>query len=112
VIALIHLRNDKLPNRRVELYQKATETLVDNWMSARRVTPDDWDSDEALDDLLPAMAWRLHTESSGGLIGQDDLPTTTWLTFWETGSLPPQRMCGLRRLGRWERWASGRRARK
>ncbi|MGE0126792.1 MAG: NACHT domain-containing NTPase [Blastocatellales bacterium] len=73
VTALIHLRNVKLPNRRVELYQKAAETLVDNWMSARRVTPDDWDSHEALTNLLPAIAWRLHTESSGGLIGQDDL---------------------------------------
>ncbi len=73
VISLIHLRNVKLPNRRVEFYQKAAETLVDNWMSERRVTPDDWDSDEALDALLPAVAWRLHAEASGGLINQDDL---------------------------------------
>jgi len=73
VAALIHLRNTKLPNRRVELYQRAAETLVDNWMSERRVTPDEWDADEALNDLLPAVAWWLHTEASGGLIGQDDL---------------------------------------
>jgi HEAT repeat protein len=73
VIALIHLRNVKLPNRRVELYQKAAETLVDNWMTARRVVPDDWDSEETLHDLLPAIAWTLHQQTSGGLIAQDDL---------------------------------------
>ncbi len=73
VIALIHLRNVKLPNRRVELYQKAAETLVDNWMNARRVTPDDWDPEAALKVLLPEIAWHLHTQASGGLIGQDDL---------------------------------------
>jgi HEAT repeat protein len=73
VTALIHLRNTRLPSRRVELYQKAAETLADNWMSERRVTPDDWDVDEALNKLLPAIAWRLHIEASGGLMNQDEL---------------------------------------
>ena len=73
VTSLIHRRKTKLPSRRVELYEDAAKTLADSWMSERRLTPDDWDADETLDDLLPAIAWRLHTESSGGLIGQDDL---------------------------------------
>ncbi|MGH9843298.1 MAG: HEAT repeat domain-containing protein, partial [Blastocatellia bacterium] len=73
VTALIHRRKTKLPSRRVELYEDAAKTLADSWMSERRLTPDDWNAEEALDDLLPAIAWRLHSESSGGLIGQDDL---------------------------------------
>jgi predicted NACHT family NTPase len=57
VTALIHRRKTKLPNRRVELYEDAAKTLADSWMSERRLTPDDWDADEALDDLLPAIAF-------------------------------------------------------
>jgi hypothetical protein len=41
VIALIHWRGAKLPQHRAKLYNQAAETLVDQWMSHRRVRPDE-----------------------------------------------------------------------
>jgi HEAT repeats/NACHT domain len=73
VIALIHWRGDKLPRHRVRLYRLASETLVDEWMSHRRVTPEGWDVQETMQVLLPAIAWHLHQTSSTGLIGEQEL---------------------------------------
>ncbi len=73
VIALIHFRRTKLPHQRVKLYQLAAETLVDQWMSERRVIPEEWDVPETLDVLLPAIAWHLHRTTSSGLINEQDL---------------------------------------
>ena len=73
VIALIHWRGDKLPRHRVRLYRLASETLVDEWMSHRRVTREGWDVQETMQVLLPAIAWHLHQTSSTGLIDEQEL---------------------------------------
>ncbi|MGE0822796.1 MAG: HEAT repeat domain-containing protein [Candidatus Binatia bacterium] len=73
VIALIHWRGTKLPQQRAKLYSQAAETLVDQWMSYRRVNPEGWDAQETLHLLLPAIAWHLHATTSNGLIGEQDL---------------------------------------
>jgi predicted NACHT family NTPase len=73
VIALIHFRRTKLPHQRVKLYQLAAETLVDQWMSERRVIPEEWNVQETLDVLPPAIAWHLHETTSSGLIDDRDL---------------------------------------
>lgn len=73
VIALIHWRGTKLPSHRVDLYRSAAETLVNQWMSQRRVTPEGWDARETLQVLLPAVAWHLHQSSPTGLIGEEEL---------------------------------------
>jgi HEAT repeat protein len=73
VIALIHWRGTKLPHHRAKLYGQAAETLVDQWMSHRRVNPEGWDVQETLQVLLPAVAWHLHSTTSSGLIGEQDL---------------------------------------
>ena len=73
VIALIHWRGTKLPSHRVTLYRLAAETLVDQWMSHRRVSPEGWDVQETTRLLLPAIAWHLHHTTASGLIGQEAL---------------------------------------
>ncbi|MBI3796776.1 MAG: hypothetical protein HY268_07390 [Deltaproteobacteria bacterium] len=73
VIALLHWRGTKLPHHRVTLYRMASETLVDQWMSHRRVNPEGWDVHETLQILLPAIAWHLHSTTSSGLIGEHEL---------------------------------------
>jgi hypothetical protein len=72
VIALIH-RRARLPEERVKLYQMAAETLADQWMNERRVVPEDWDAQETIRDLLPAIAWQMHRSTSSGLIGEQEL---------------------------------------
>jgi predicted NACHT family NTPase len=73
VIALIHWRGTKLPHHRAKLYSQAAETLVDQWMNQRRVSPEGWDVHETLQVLLPATAWHLHSTTSSGLIGEQEL---------------------------------------
>ncbi|MCI0490545.1 MAG: HEAT repeat domain-containing protein [Blastocatellia bacterium] len=73
VIALIHHRGTKLPRHRVKLYSQAAETLVDQWMSARRVVPEDWEVEDTIKSLLPAIAWQLHCTTSSGLMRERDL---------------------------------------
>ncbi len=60
VLALLAWRGITLPHRRVKLYAEASETLVDQWMTYRRVKPEDWDVEEIMHVLLPAIAWHLH----------------------------------------------------
>lgn len=73
VIALIHWRGTRLPHHRAKLYSLAAETLVDQWMSHRRVQPEGWDAPETMHLLLPAIAWHLHQTTSSGLINEKDL---------------------------------------
>src|SRR5262249_43598619 len=75
VIALMHWRGTKLPHHRVTLYRLAAETLVDQWMGHRRVTPEGWNTQEALRLFLPTVAWQMHHTTSSGLIGQEELHT-------------------------------------
>ena len=73
VIALVLWRGARLPDHRVTLYRLAAETLVDQWMSHRRVSPEGWDASETMHYLLPTVAWHLHHTTSTGLIGQEAL---------------------------------------
>jgi len=73
VIALVLWRGARLPDHRVTLYRLAAETLVAQWMSHRRISPEGWDAPETLQLLLPTVAWHLHHTTSTGLIGQEAL---------------------------------------
>jgi HEAT repeat protein len=73
VIALVLWRGARLPDHRVTLYRLAAETLVDQWMNHRRVSPEGWDAPETMHLLLPTVAWHLHHTTSTGLIEQEAL---------------------------------------
>src|SRR5262249_55716800 len=63
----------RLPHHRVTLYRLAAETLVDQWMSQRRVSPEGWDAQQALRLFLPTIAWHIHHTTASGLIGHERL---------------------------------------
>lgn len=90
VIALIHYRGTKLPYRRVELYERAAETLVDQWMNARRVVPEGWDPRLAMTVILPAVAWHLHAKTSSGLIEENELQGVLVKALKQAWSDPPE----------------------
>jgi|GEM_PF-3406331 energy-coupling factor transporter ATP-binding protein EcfA2 len=73
IIALIHYRGKRLPNRRVELYQVCVETLLEHWV-LQRLPSDDYlkDKDELIEVLSP-IAFRIHSTSPSGLIDEDTL---------------------------------------
>ena len=70
IIALINWRGTKLPNRRVELYQIATETLIENWPLSQRGI--DLDAEEILTILAP-IAYHIFATRSSGVIGEREL---------------------------------------
>ncbi|MDE2045922.1 MAG: hypothetical protein KGJ69_12385, partial [Thermoplasmata archaeon] len=56
IIALVNYRGMKLPDRRIELYQIATETLLENWPLRHRELRLD---SKAVTQLLEPVAWEM-----------------------------------------------------
>lgn len=76
IIALIHYQNEKLPERRVELYRLSVEALAESWNRARNLGGQALDlylGDRRLDarvvvNILGPVALWLHGNQPGGLI--------------------------------------------
>lgn len=81
IIALIHYQNEKLPERRVELYRLSVEALAESWNRARNLGGHALDldlGDRRLDarvvvNILGPVALWLHANQPGGLIEARDL---------------------------------------
>jgi hypothetical protein len=65
IIALVNLYGSKLPDRRVELYQLATETLLSNWPLKQREQKIDWKEILA---VLEPIAYHIFTTNEDKLI--------------------------------------------
>jgi len=70
IIALVNWRGRKLPNRRVELYAHAAETLIASWPYRRQGV--ELDTDRVMR-LLSPVAYRIFATRSSGDIAEDDL---------------------------------------
>lgn len=76
IIALIHYQNEKLPERRVELYRLAVEALAESWNRVRNLGGQALDlylGDRRLDarvvvNILGPVALWLHANQPGGLV--------------------------------------------
>jgi hypothetical protein len=71
IIALIHYRGKKLPNKRVELYQVCAETMLDSWILQRIPREDYLKDKDALIEILSPVAFDIHATSQRGLIDED-----------------------------------------
>jgi hypothetical protein len=71
IIALIHYRGKKLPNRRVELYQVCVETMLESWVLQRIPSEEYLKDKDALIEILSPVAFDIHTTSPRGLIDED-----------------------------------------
>lgn len=70
IIALVNYRGTKLPNRRVDLYQIASETLIENWPLRQRQLK--LDSNEIFKILEP-IAFTIFTSGKNNLIHEQEL---------------------------------------
>jgi len=70
IIALINWRGRKLPNRRVELYAHAAETLIESWPYRRAGVRLET---ERVIRLLSPLAYRIFAARSAGDITEDEL---------------------------------------
>ena len=72
IIALIHHRGLRLPNRRVELYQVCVETLLEHWVLQRLGSEDKLKDKNDIIEILSPIAFHIHSTSPSGLIGEDE----------------------------------------
>lgn len=72
IIVLMHWRGVKLPNRRVQVYQNATDTLAEYWTAQRGVT--ELDAEEVKSILAPIAHYILSSSVAGVIAHADLLP--------------------------------------
>ena len=70
IVAMIFYQSKKLPNKRVELYDIATETFLDNWVRARFKENSKFKDKGTILEILPQIAFKIHSESNKGLIDE------------------------------------------
>lgn len=72
IMVLMHWRGTKLPSRRVQVYQTATDTLIEYWTAQREGV--DLDAEEIKNILAPIAHYILSSNVSGVIAHQDLLP--------------------------------------
>ena len=83
ILALIHRNGTQMPQRRVELYQLATKTLIEDWQSGRNIAYGVQHKqlllvEDEVTALLAPLAFQMHEEKPSGLVTQGEVET--WLT--------------------------------
>lgn len=73
ILALIHRNGARLPNRRVELYELATKTLLEDWQLARGIPSSAiLEETEAMQILAPLAFW-MHSEKTRGVASEGEV---------------------------------------
>ena len=83
ILALIHRNGTQMPQRRVELYQLATKTLIEDWQFGRNISYGVQQRqlslvEEEVTALLAPLAFQMHEEKPSGLVTQAEVED--WLT--------------------------------
>jgi HEAT repeat protein/energy-coupling factor transporter ATP-binding protein EcfA2 len=98
ILALIHYQGTRLPHRRVELYRLCVEALAETWNLARSLTGrpiDLWLGENRLDErlvvgILAPIAFWMHSERPGGLVGREELEGRIAAYFEEREGKSPE----------------------
>ena len=83
ILALIHRNGTQMPQRRVELYRLAAQTLIEDWQLGRNVPYSIRQRqlglvEEEVTALLAPLAFRMHEEKPSGRVEQEEVEA--WLT--------------------------------
>jgi hypothetical protein len=73
IIALIHYKGKKIPNKRVELYDVCTETFLENWVQLRIESDSQLKNKGEVIEIFAPIAFEIHEKMSNGLIEEDIL---------------------------------------
>ncbi|MDX2031732.1 MAG: HEAT repeat domain-containing protein, partial [Blastocatellia bacterium] len=88
ILALIHRNGARLPNRRVELYRLAAESLLGDWQINRGISSDKTiTEDEAAQFLWPLAFW-MHSEKPSGLATEHEVKERLAQFLSQTRNLP------------------------
>ncbi|RCJ24806.1 hypothetical protein A6770_03885 [Nostoc minutum NIES-26] len=75
ILALIHRNGERLPNRRVKLYELAVQTLTEDWQLSKKLpdTPKVVLKETEVVELLAPLAYWMHEEKPSGLLTQAEV---------------------------------------
>ncbi len=70
ILALIHRNGERLPNRRVRLYELAVQTLIEDWQLSKKLpdAPKVVLRETEVVELLAPLAYWMHEEKPSGLV--------------------------------------------
>jgi energy-coupling factor transporter ATP-binding protein EcfA2 len=83
IIAMINHTGKKIPNKRVELYEVATETFLENWVQLRIESDSQLKDKDEIIDIFAPIAFEIHNKNSDGLIEEEELQKAFILNFLE-----------------------------
>ncbi len=72
IIAMIHYKGKKLPNKRVELYDVSTETFLEYWVQLRMDDRSQLKDKNEIIEVLAPIAFEIHQNKSKGLIEEKE----------------------------------------
>ncbi|MEM7714848.1 MAG: tetratricopeptide repeat protein, partial [Cyanobacteria bacterium P01_A01_bin.68] len=75
ILALIHRNGDRLPNRRVKLYELAVQTLTEDWQLSKKLpdAPRVVLKETEVVELLAPLAYWMHEEKPSGVVSQQEV---------------------------------------
>jgi hypothetical protein len=72
IIAMIHYKGKKLPNKRVELYDVSTETFLEYWVQLRMGDESQLKDKTEIVEILAPIAFEIHQNKSNALIEEQE----------------------------------------
>lgn len=76
IIAMIHYKGKKLPNKRVELYDISTETFLEYWVQLRMEDEGQLKDKNEIIEVLAPIAFEIHKNKSNALIEEKEFEET------------------------------------
>ena len=94
ILALIHRNGDRLPNRRVKLYELAVQTLTEDWQLSKKLpdTPKVMLKETEVVELLAPLAYWMHEEKPSGVVSQEEVEENLAQKLAELNDDEPQSM--------------------
>jgi len=83
IIAMIHFRGKKLPNRRVELYEISTETFLEYWVNLRLEDESQLKNKNEIIEIMSPIAFRMHETKSNAMIEENEFKKLFLETYME-----------------------------
>ncbi|MEC4818291.1 MAG: NACHT domain-containing protein, partial [Scytonema sp. PMC 1069.18] len=92
ILALIHRNGERLPNRRVKLYELAVQTLTEDWQLGKKL-PDASKvllSQNEVVELLAPLAYWMHEEKPSGLVTEVEVKEKLSVKLAELNDIEPE----------------------
>ncbi|HLO85783.1 MAG TPA: tetratricopeptide repeat protein [Nostocaceae cyanobacterium] len=92
ILALIHRNGERLPERRVKLYELAVQTLIEDWQLSKKLpdAPKVVLKETEVVELLAPLAYWMHKEKPSGLVTQREVEEQLAIKMSELNDAEPE----------------------